>query len=43
MCLQQENTINRLKDNLNLIREKRQVEVDIQLNEVIFICSVVVL
>ena len=34
MCIQQENTINRLKESLDLMKEKQQAEIDAQINEV---------
>ena len=35
MCFQQESTINRLKDSLDLMKDKQQIEIDLQVNEVI--------
>ena len=35
MCFQQESTINRLKESLDLMKDKQQIEINLQINEVI--------
>lgn len=34
MCFQQESTINRLKESLDLMKEKQQIEMNLQINEI---------